>query len=83
MLVIDSVGSDLFWNCVRLQVMKMVMALTVQESGCVHYVKRPGAVLDSGCIVAKLELDDSTSLHPVSAQLHQLKKRKKKLCSTC
>ncbi|XP_058850382.1 acetyl-CoA carboxylase-like isoform X2 [Acipenser ruthenus] len=60
-------GGHLFaGNCyAEIEVMKMVMALTVQESGCVHYVKRPGAVLDSGCIVAKLELDDSTSLHPV------------------
>ncbi|XP_072921977.1 acetyl-CoA carboxylase 2 [Hemitrygon akajei] len=52
----------------EIEVMKMVMALTVEESGCVHYVKRPGACLDQGCIVAKMELDDPTKLHP--AQLY-------------
>ncbi|XP_069475531.1 acetyl-CoA carboxylase 2 [Ambystoma mexicanum] len=52
----------------EIEVMKMVMSLTVQESGSIHYVKRPGAVLESGCIVATLDLDDPTKLHP--AQLH-------------
>nr|XP_015221745.1 PREDICTED: acetyl-CoA carboxylase 2 isoform X3 [Lepisosteus oculatus] len=49
----------------EIEVMKMVMTLNVQESGCVRYVKRPGAVLESGCVVARLELDNPTSLHPV------------------
>lgn len=44
----------------------MVMTLTVEESGCVHFVKRPGAVLEPGCMVARLELDDPSSIHPVS-----------------
>ncbi|KAG5840361.1 hypothetical protein ANANG_G00187990 [Anguilla anguilla] len=48
----------------EIEVMKMVMALSVQESGCVHFVKRPGAVLEPGCIVAHLELDDPSSLQP-------------------
>nr|UXL88908.1 acetyl-CoA carboxylase-like 6 isoform 3 [Potamotrygon motoro] len=52
----------------EIEVMKMVMALTVEESGCVYYIKRPGACLDQGCIVAKVELDDPTKLHP--AQLY-------------
>ncbi|XP_051888522.1 acetyl-CoA carboxylase 2 isoform X1 [Pristis pectinata] len=52
----------------EIEVMKMVMALTVEESGCVHYVKRPGACLEQGCTVAKMELDDPTKLHP--AQLY-------------
>lgn len=38
--------------------MKMVMTLTASESGLVTYVKRPGAVLDAGSIIATLELDD-------------------------
>ncbi|XP_061116348.1 acetyl-CoA carboxylase isoform X4 [Conger conger] len=49
----------------EIEVMKMVMTLNVQESGCVHFVKRPGAVLEAGGIVAHLELDDPSSLHPV------------------
>ncbi|XP_039627737.1 acetyl-CoA carboxylase isoform X2 [Polypterus senegalus] len=48
----------------EIEVMKMVMTLTVEESGCVHYVKRPGAVLEAGCIVARMELDDPSSVHP-------------------
>lgn len=45
--------------------MKMVMALSVQESGRVRYVKRPGAMLEAGCLVARLELDDPSKVHPV------------------
>nr|XP_014349107.1 PREDICTED: acetyl-CoA carboxylase 2 isoform X1 [Latimeria chalumnae]XP_014349108.1 PREDICTED: acetyl-CoA carboxylase 2 isoform X1 [Latimeria chalumnae]XP_014349109.1 PREDICTED: acetyl-CoA carboxylase 2 isoform X1 [Latimeria chalumnae] len=52
----------------EIEVMKMVMSLEVQESGCIHYVKRPGAVLEPGSIVARLELDDPTKVHP--AQLY-------------
>jgi len=36
----------------------MVMTLTVSEAGSVFYVKRPGAVLDAGSLIAHLELDD-------------------------
>ena len=32
----------------EIEVMKMVMELRATESGCVHYSKRPGAVLDAG-----------------------------------
>ncbi|XP_071943409.1 acetyl-CoA carboxylase-like isoform X2 [Antedon mediterranea] len=42
----------------EIEVMKMVMSLRANEDGCVHYVKRGGAVLDQGSIVARLELDD-------------------------
>nr|KAG5704977.1 hypothetical protein BaRGS_022819 [Batillaria attramentaria] len=42
----------------EIEVMKMVMELRVTESGCIHYSKRPGAVLDAGSIVAYLQLDD-------------------------
>jgi len=41
-------------------VMKMVMTLTVSEAGSVFYVKRPGAVLDAGSLIAHLELDDAS-----------------------
>ena len=40
-----------------LQVMKMV-TLTASEAGSVFYIKRPGAVLDAGSLIAHLELDD-------------------------
>lgn len=53
------------------QVMKMVVTLTVEESGIICYVKRPGTLLEAGCVVARLELDDPTKVHPVSSwKLH-------------
>lgn len=45
-----------------LQSMKMVMALTVSESGCVFHLKRPGAILNAGDTIARLELDDSSRI---------------------
>lgn len=45
----------------------MVMSLVVEESGCVHFVKRSGAVLEPGCMVAHLELDDPSSIRQVSS----------------
>ncbi|KAH9518467.1 hypothetical protein Btru_016869 [Bulinus truncatus] len=42
----------------EIEVMKMVMELRASENGCIHYSKRPGAVLDAGCVVAYLTLDD-------------------------
>uniref|UniRef100_A0A8L0DT70 acetyl-CoA carboxylase n=1 Tax=Oncorhynchus mykiss TaxID=8022 RepID=A0A8L0DT70_ONCMY len=47
----------------EIEVMKMVMTLTALESGCIHYVKRPGAVLEPGCVIAKLQLDDPSRLY--------------------
>ncbi|XP_063925251.1 acetyl-CoA carboxylase isoform X2 [Zophobas morio] len=44
----------------EIEVMKMVMTLTAGESGIVFYVKRPGAVLEAGSIIASLELDDAS-----------------------
>ncbi|XP_068461041.1 acetyl-CoA carboxylase isoform X2 [Clinocottus analis] len=49
----------------EVEVMKMVMTLTVQQSGCIHFVKRPGAVLEPGCVLARVELDDPSSIHRV------------------
>ncbi|XP_066870777.1 acetyl-CoA carboxylase 2 isoform X1 [Kogia breviceps] len=48
----------------EIEVMKMITTLNVQESGQVKYVKRPGAVLEAGCVVARLELDDPSKVHP-------------------
>uniref|UniRef100_A0A452R4T0 Acetyl-CoA carboxylase 1 n=1 Tax=Ursus americanus TaxID=9643 RepID=A0A452R4T0_URSAM len=47
-----------------MEVMKMIMTLSVQESGRVKYMKRPGAMLEAGCVVARLELDDPSKVHP-------------------
>lgn len=44
----------------EIEVMKMVMTLTANESGSVFYGKRPGAVLDAGSLIATLELDDAS-----------------------
>lgn len=52
-------------SCLASQVMKMVMTLTAVESGCIHYVKRAGAALDPGCIIAKLQLDDPSRVQQV------------------
>lgn len=42
----------------EIEVMKMVMTVTASEAGSVFYVKRPGAVLEAGTLIAHLELDD-------------------------
>lgn len=53
------------WPFLDLQVMKMVMTLTTAESGCIHYVKRAGAALEPGCVIAKLQLDDPSRVQQV------------------
>ncbi|XP_054956981.1 acetyl-CoA carboxylase 1 isoform X7 [Pan paniscus] len=52
----------------EIEVMKMVMTLTAVESGCIHYVKRPGAALDPGCVLAKMQLDNPSKVQ--QAELH-------------
>ena len=49
----------------EIEVMKMVMTVTVTESGCLYYNKRPGAILDSGAIIAHLDLDDASRIQRV------------------
>ena len=44
----------------------MVMTLTAAESGCIHYVKRPGAALDPGCVIAKMQLDNPSKVQQAS-----------------
>lgn len=44
----------------------MVMTLTAIESGCIHYVKRPGAALDPGCVIAKMQLDNPSKVQQAS-----------------
>lgn len=56
----------------EIEVMKMVMTLTVQESGCIHFVKRPGAMLETGCVVAHMNLDDPSCVHRVELNTSEL-----------
>ncbi|CAF0784693.1 unnamed protein product, partial [Didymodactylos carnosus] len=44
----------------EIEVMKMVMELRCAATGHLQYIKRPGAVLESGCIMARIILDDSS-----------------------
>ncbi|XP_074743093.1 acetyl-CoA carboxylase 2 isoform X3 [Strix uralensis] len=48
----------------EIEAMKIVMTLAVEEAGRVHYIKRPGALLEVGCVIARLELDDPTKVKP-------------------
>ncbi|XP_068268578.1 acetyl-CoA carboxylase 2 isoform X2 [Nyctibius grandis] len=48
----------------EIEVMKIIMTLVVAEAGRVHYVKRPGALLEAGCVIARLELDNPTKVKP-------------------
>ncbi|KAI1231728.1 hypothetical protein IHE44_0007360 [Lamprotornis superbus] len=67
--VVEDGGHVFAGQCfAEIEVMKMVMTITAGESGCIHYVKRPGAVLDPGCVIAKLQLDDPSRVQ--QAELH-------------
>ncbi|KAJ7406783.1 Acetyl-CoA carboxylase [Willisornis vidua] len=67
--VVEDGGHVFAGQCfAEIEVMKMVMTITAAESGCIHYVKRPGAVLDPGCVIAKLQLDDPSRVQ--QAELH-------------
>ncbi|XP_059407227.1 acetyl-CoA carboxylase-like isoform X2 [Carassius carassius] len=56
----------------EIEVMKMVMTLHVQHSGCIHFLKRPGTVLEPGCVVARMDLDDPSCIHPVKPNTEPL-----------
>uniref|UniRef100_A0A9J7YYU1 acetyl-CoA carboxylase n=1 Tax=Cyprinus carpio carpio TaxID=630221 RepID=A0A9J7YYU1_CYPCA len=66
----------------EIEVMKMVMTLHVQHSGCIHFLKRSGTVLEPGCVVARMDLDDpkifilgllpQETLPVVGERLHQV-----------
>ncbi|KAJ8027759.1 Acetyl-CoA carboxylase [Holothuria leucospilota] len=49
----------------EIEVMKLIMSLKTADSGRIHYVKRNGAVLEQGSIIARLELDDPSKVHKV------------------
>lgn len=44
----------------EIEVMKMVMTLNAGENGIVSFERRPGAVLETGAIIARIELDDAS-----------------------
>ncbi|XP_056313480.1 acetyl-CoA carboxylase isoform X3 [Danio aesculapii] len=56
----------------EIEVMKMVMTLHVQHSGCIRFLKRPGTVLEPSCIVALMDLDDPSCIHPVKPNTEPL-----------
>jgi acetyl-CoA carboxylase / biotin carboxylase 1 len=53
----------------EIEVMKMVMTLTSLENGIITFLKRPGAVLDAGCLIGTMELDDPSLV--TKAQLYR------------
>ncbi|KAA0716748.1 Acetyl-CoA carboxylase 2 [Triplophysa tibetana] len=56
----------------EIEVMKMVMTLHVKQSGCVHFIKRPGTVLEPGCVVARMDLDDPSCILQVKPNTEAL-----------
>nr|APH81346.1 ACC [Paracyclopina nana] len=44
----------------EIEVMKMVTTLHVSQGGVIQFVKRPGAILENGSVIAKLTLDDNS-----------------------
>ncbi|KAK0166882.1 hypothetical protein PV327_004353 [Microctonus hyperodae] len=70
-LVEDGGHVDMGQAYAEIEVMKMVMTVTANEAGSVFYVKRPGAVLEAGTLIAHLELDDPslvTKAHEYTGQ---------------
>ncbi|XP_076618558.1 acetyl-CoA carboxylase isoform X3 [Colletes latitarsis] len=55
----------------EIEVMKMVMTVTASEAGSVFYVKRPGAILEAGTLIAHLELDDPSLVTKAQEYLGQ------------
>uniref|UniRef100_A0A8C3ETJ2 Acetyl-CoA carboxylase beta n=1 Tax=Corvus moneduloides TaxID=1196302 RepID=A0A8C3ETJ2_CORMO len=48
----------------EIEVMKIIMTLAVEEAGRLRYIKRPGALLEAGCVIARLQLDDPSKVKP-------------------
>lgn len=44
----------------EIEVMKMVMTLSACENGIILFERRPGAVLETGSVIANIELDDGS-----------------------
>ena len=52
----------------EIEVMKMVTTLCSSATGVISFVKRPGAVLQTGDVIATLELDDTSLIIQVLMQ---------------
>ncbi|OCT94491.1 hypothetical protein XELAEV_18012163mg [Xenopus laevis] len=73
--VVEDGGHVFAGQCyAEIEVMKMVMTLTAIESGCIHYVKRTGAALEPGCVIAKLQLDDPSRIQQLKDWVERLMK---------
>ena len=48
----------------------MVMSLVANVSGCIHYVKCSGTVLEPGMVIARLSLDDPSKVFKVKICWH-------------
>jgi len=55
----------------EIEVMKMIMTVTASEAGSVYYIKRPGAILEAGTLIAHLELDDPSLITKAQEYLGQ------------
>ncbi|XP_065319258.1 acetyl-CoA carboxylase-like isoform X2 [Gordionus sp. m RMFG-2023] len=53
----------------QIEVMKMVVSLKVEESGILRYVKRPGAILETGTLIARIEISDPKKIKRASKYL--------------
>ncbi|KRZ57740.1 Acetyl-CoA carboxylase [Trichinella nativa] len=49
----------------EIEVMKMIITLSSPANGSIHYVKRPGALLNPGSLVATLTLDDPSRVRRI------------------
>lgn len=58
----------------EIEVMKMVMPLISNVSGCVHYVKCAGTVLEPGMVIARLTLDDPSKVFQANLFVHPFPK---------
>ena len=50
----------------EMEVMKMVTTLHANEGGIIQFVKRPGAILENGSVIARMTLDDPTQCAKVA-----------------
>ncbi|XP_064397695.1 acetyl-CoA carboxylase-like isoform X2 [Halichondria panicea] len=60
----------------EIEVMKMVTTLTASVGGTIHHVRRPGAILHPGTLVATLDLDDSSQIQAAQRSTDTLPQHK-------
>jgi acetyl-CoA carboxylase/biotin carboxylase 1 len=73
-LVDDECHVDAGQVYAEIEVMKMVMELRTNVAGTVSHVKRAGAVLDVGMVLAKLTVDDASLIQQIKPYEGQLPK---------